>query len=85
VVVAVAHDEDVVAGAGAIAQWLANQSTDEPVFLIELQQELKMPLIEIWMGLLLSQQQYEWQQIGEFYNQNAIWVPPSSETSERTA
>jgi len=48
----VAHDEDVVAWAGVIAKWLANQSTAGPVSLIEVQQELKMPLIEIWVGLL---------------------------------
>ena len=54
--------------ASAITRWLAARSSTEPVSLIELQQQLRMPLIELWLGMLIGgQDQYKWEQHGEFY------------------
>jgi len=77
VAMAVAHDEDVVGWAAAISRWMAEQELAEPVSLIQLQQSLGLPMVEIWMGLLLSQQHYEWEQRGEFYSQDMLWIKPS--------
>lgn len=73
--VSVAHSEDVNAWASAITLWFAQQEPSEPVSLVQLQQQLGMPVVEVWMGLLLSQeQQYEWQQQVEFYDPQGISV-----------
>lgn len=72
---AVAHDEDVVGWAGAIAHWLERSQSSEPVSLIQLQQGLEMRLVEVWMELLLSQQgKYHLEQKGEFYNPGGIYL-----------
>lgn len=72
---AVAHDEDVVGWGRANAQWFAEQSPDQAVSLIQLQQSLGLPMVEVWMGLLLSQeQQYQLEQRGEFYDAGGIWL-----------
>lgn len=42
-------------------------SQGSAVSLSKLQQALGIPLIEVWLGLLLSNQQYKWEQQGEFY------------------
>jgi len=45
----------------------------EAVLLVQLQQVLEMPLMEVWLGLLLSQQ-FRLEQQGEFYNASGIWL-----------
>ena len=36
---------------------------------MQLQQALEVPLIEIWLGLLLGEQeQYQWETSGNFYH-----------------
>ena len=65
---AVSHAEDVSA-------WVAAISTKRkpvPQQLIELQQQLQMPLIEVWIGLLLGGFQLE--QRGDFYEVEGIWL-----------
>ena len=63
-----AGKEDVPAWATAISRWLAARSSTESVSLLQLQQELGMPLVEVWLGMLLGgQDQYEWEQHGDFY------------------
>jgi len=70
-----AHEEDVSGWTGAIARWLELRQNSEPVSLIQLQQGLKMPLVEVWMGLLLSQEHNELEQQGEdFYDPQGISV-----------
>ena len=65
---AAAHDEDISAWKKAIAHQI-QQSNSRPVSLLQLQQALGMPLIEIWLGLLLSgEEQYQWESSGEFYS-----------------
>lgn len=45
------------------------QSGSKPVSLIQLQQALEMPSIEVWLGLLLGEQEpYEWKTGGDFYH-----------------
>jgi len=56
---------------------MAEQELAEPVSLIQLQQSLGLPMVEVWMGLLLSPQQHEWEQRGEFYSQDMLWIKPS--------
>lgn len=47
----------------------------EAVSLIQLQQALGMPLVEVWLGLLLADQgQYLLEQRGDFYSLPGIWV-----------
>jgi len=70
---AAAHDEDVVGWASMIVQWLELRQSSEPVSLVQLQQSLGLPMVEIWMGLLLSQQHYELEQQGDFYDVTGIY------------
>lgn len=64
-----AGKEDVPAWATAIAQWLTSRSSTESISLLHLQQELGMPLVEVWLGMLLGgQDQYQWEQHGDFYD-----------------
>jgi hypothetical protein len=58
-----AHDEDVSAWSGAIAQWMAEQQVSI-TSLVELQQAIGMPLIQLWLALLLGG--YAIEQRGEF-------------------
>jgi len=58
----------------AIAQWM-QQHDGEAVSLLQLQQGLEMPLVDVWLGLLLSQQQYVWEQRGDFYHEaGELWL-----------
>jgi len=75
-VVSVAHTEDVTAWAGAIARWLQQRSSTEPVSLLELQQGVGMPLVEVWLGLLLRNEGIVLEQRGRFYSPY-IWVRSS--------
>lgn len=64
-----AGKEDVPAWATAISRWLTARSSTESVSLLHLQQELGMPLVEVWLGMLLGGQDlYQWEQHGDFYD-----------------
>jgi len=67
--VSAAHSDDVSAWAGAIAQWLREHSSNGSVCLLELQQGVEMPLMEVWLGLLLAKEEScQFMQLGEdFY------------------
>lgn len=65
-----AHGENVEVWSRAIDQAL--QSFNSAARLIELQQTLHMPMVEVWLGLLLGG--YELEQKGEFYDTGSIWV-----------
>ncbi|MEM9483666.1 MAG: hypothetical protein AAGA83_08225, partial [Cyanobacteria bacterium P01_F01_bin.116] len=65
---AVSHSEDVSAW---VAKILVNCST-APQRLIELQQQLRMSLVEVWIASLLGGFQLE--QRGEFYETEEIWL-----------
>ena len=65
---AVSHAEDV-------STWVSALSTKRksvPQQLVELQQQLRMPLIEVWIAVLLGGFQLE--QRGDFYELEGIWL-----------
>ena len=71
-----AHDEDIFAWCHAIALWIG-QHRGEKVSLLQLQQALDMPLVEVWLGLLHSPTpyQYQWNGTGEFYREAwDVWI-----------
>ena len=68
---AVAHDEDITAWQNAIAHYLRQQNASE-VQLLQLQQDLQMPLVKLWLGLLLGE--YRLEQRGEFYDSQGVWL-----------
>ena len=70
-----AHGENVEEWSREIADYL-NQ-VKLPIQLLELQQALKMPVVEIWLGLLLGN--FCLRQQGDFYNNQSIWVGNSCE------
>lgn len=72
---AVAHDEDISAWQSAITHWM-QQSDSTAVSLLQLQRALGLPLIEVWLGLLLAEQeQYEWETGEEFYHDaGRLWL-----------
>lgn len=69
-----AGKEHVSDWASAIAQWLTARSSTEPVSLLQLQQELGMPLVEVWLGILHSSASCQLQQCGDFYDPHSIQV-----------
>ena len=67
----VAHEEDITTWVQAIAQWL-QQHPRPQVSLLELQQSLQMPLIQMWLALLLGE--FTLDQQGDFYELEGIRV-----------
>ncbi|EKU97158.1 hypothetical protein Lepto7375DRAFT_8450 [Leptolyngbya sp. PCC 7375] len=65
---AVSHAEDVSAWIAAISA----KKSNAPHRLVELQQGLRMPLIEIWIAALLGGFQLE--QRGDFYDAEEVWL-----------
>ena len=73
--VAVAEEEDVVGWAEAITQWMEQNGNIESISLIQLQQKLRMPMIEVWLGLLLYQEHpFQLEQCDELYSVDGVWV-----------
>jgi len=69
-----AHDEDIFAWCQAIASWIGQQGSKK-VSLLQLQQSLSMPLVEVWLGLLHSPMPYQWNSTKEFYREaRDIWI-----------
>jgi hypothetical protein len=69
-VLSTAHTENVSDWVEAIAQYIANNYS--PIRLMSLQQDLKLPVVEIWLGLLLGN--FNLQQRGAFYDSKEIWI-----------
>jgi hypothetical protein len=67
---ALAHDEDVSEWGAAIAVKL--DECNRSILLMELQQSLEMPLVQVWLGLLLNG--FEIEQRGEFYQTEQVWI-----------
>lgn len=61
-----AEKESIPKWQQAIALWI-EQHRGEKISLLQLQQALGMPLVEVWLGLLHSPMPYQWDGIGEFY------------------
>lgn len=70
----IAYKEDILAWCHAIALWI-EQHQGEKVSLLQLQQALSMPLVEVWLGLLHSPTPYQWEGQGEFYREaRNFWI-----------
>ncbi len=74
--VELAGNEQVSQWSAAISDWIQQRSGSERVSLLQLQQALGLPLVEIWLGLLLSSQhRYDWEKCGDFYSEaGEIWL-----------
>ncbi len=69
-----AEKENIPKWQQAIALWI-NQHGSEKVSLLQLQQALGMPLVEVWLGLLHSPTPYQWDGTGEFYRDvRDFWI-----------
>ncbi|MCC5662344.1 hypothetical protein LC608_36695 [Nostoc sp. XA010] len=68
-----ASDEDVQKWQSAIANYLIN--VKDEISLVKLQRALKMPMVEIWLGLLLGG--FTLEQRGDFYYNQNVWVKSS--------
>ena len=68
--ISTAHAEDISAWVETIAQCITNNS--HPICLKDLQKSLKLPIVEIWLGLLLGD--FKLEQRGNFYDSNEIWI-----------
>jgi hypothetical protein len=65
-----AHGENVEEWSRVISNYL--DQTKSPIRFLELQQMLKLPIVEVWLGLLLGD--FSVRQRGEFYSNQSIWV-----------
>ena len=65
---AVSHAENVSAWVKA----LAAEPSEVPERLVDIQQRLKMPLIEVWIAALLGG--FPMEQRGSFYQTQEVWV-----------
>jgi hypothetical protein len=69
-----AEKENIPKWQSAIALWI-EQHIGERVSLLQLQQALDMPLVEVWLGLLHSPTPYHWDGQGEFYRDAGdFWI-----------
>ncbi len=68
--ISTAHIENVSAWIEAIACCIKDNSS--PMRLMDLQKVVKLPMIEIWLGVLLGD--FKLQQRGDFYDANEIWI-----------
>lgn len=69
-----AGDEDVDKWQSAIANYLVN--VKDEIALTKLQRKLKMPMVEVWLGLLLGG--FTLEQRGDFYDSKSVWVVGNS-------
>ncbi|NJP22424.1 MAG: hypothetical protein HC763_29240 [Hydrococcus sp. CRU_1_1] len=68
---ALAGDEDVGRWQSAIANYLASEEYSE-IQLVQLQQALSMPMVEVWMGWMLGD--YQLSQQGDFYETEGVLI-----------
>ena len=69
-----AEKENIPKWQQAIALWI-QQHHEQKVSLLQLQQALGMPLVEVWLGLLHSPTFYQWDGQGEFYREaRDFWI-----------
>ncbi len=72
-----AGDEDVESWQRAIANYLEHIKGE--ISLTQLQGGLKMPMVEVWLGLLLGG--FTLEQRGSFYHNQNVWVKSSETTT----
>ncbi|NJL39766.1 MAG: hypothetical protein HC833_00770 [Leptolyngbyaceae cyanobacterium RM1_406_9] len=73
-----AHGENIEEWSRAIAQYL--QHLHSNIRLPDLQQALKMPMVELWLGLLMGG--YSLNQQGEFYDTQTLWIANNLEETQ---
>jgi hypothetical protein len=87
--IAVAHAEDVTVWIEAIAHYLGTQVGTQMkdavarVSVLEVQQALNRPLIEVWMGLLLGENAHLEQIDPDFYALSGLYIIFQSQGSEK--
>lgn len=69
--IALAHDEDVSTWVETIVQRMGEHPLS-PIPLVQLQQAMEMPLIQLWLALLLGG--FLLEQRGEFYETQQVWI-----------
>ena len=67
-----AGEEDPARWSAAISRWIQHHSPSQPIHLGKLQYSLRMPLVEIWMGLLLGNE-FRLEATGDFYC-GEVWI-----------
>lgn len=67
-----AGEEDPAQWSAMIARWMQEYVPNQPVHFSQLQHSLRIPWVEIWMGLLLGNG-FSLEQRGDFYS-NDIWI-----------
>ena len=74
-----AEKENIPKWQNAIALWIGQQG-GEKASLLQIQQALGMPLVEVWLGLLHSPTPYQWDRQGEFYREaRDFWIDNCSD------
>lgn len=70
-----AHSEDIPQWVVAIAGWMKRKGKGEVISLVQLQQAIGMPLVEVWLGLLHSPElSYKLKQQSDFYDPQGLWL-----------
>ena len=67
----IAHAEDISSWVATVANWMTDHQV-VTIQLVQLQQAIGMPLIQLWLALLLGG--FVIEQHGEFYETQQIWV-----------
>jgi hypothetical protein len=67
---ALAHDENVSEWGATISARL--DEWGQPISLLELQESIEMPLVQVWLALLLNGMTLE--QRGDFYQTEQVWI-----------
>lgn len=67
-----AGEEDPARWSAAIVQWMQEAVPNQPIHFSQLPHSLRMPWVEVWMGLLLGSG-FSFEQRGNFYS-NEIWI-----------
>lgn len=70
--ISIAHQENVSAWIEAIALRMSQRTT--PIKLIELENILQLPRVELWLGLMLGD--FKLEQRRKFYDTDGIWISP---------
>lgn len=71
-----AGEEDVEAWSSLIEQWLQNHAVEDSISFLQLWQQLEMPWVEVWLGLLLGG--FELRQSERFYESD-LWITTTSD------
>lgn len=74
-----AGEENIAAWSSLLAQWVQEHADESPISLMQLWQQLRMPSVEVWLGLLLGG--FDLRQSGPFYESD-VWIHNSKTKEE---